>query len=98
MAASVLAAFKGDPDLALGNAVGSIICDTGLILGIACLINPLKIPRRIVNRQGWLQFGAGFLLVTACRPWTIGGNPFQIGGNLPQVMGIGFLILLLGYM
>ena len=31
-AGSVLAAFKGSPDLALGNAVGSIICDTGLIL------------------------------------------------------------------
>ena len=35
---SVLAAVQGRPGLALGNAVGSIICDTGLILGLACLI------------------------------------------------------------
>ena len=61
-AVSVLAALHGNPDLALGNAVGSIICDTGLILGVACLISPLTLPKDIVNRQGWLQFGAGFLL------------------------------------
>jgi cation:H+ antiporter len=34
-AVSVLAAVQGVADLALGNAVGSIICDTGLILGVA---------------------------------------------------------------
>ena len=57
---SVLAAVQGDPDIALGNAVGSIICDTGLILGTAALIAPLPLNRKIVNRQGWLQLGAGF--------------------------------------
>ena len=31
-AVSVLAAVRGNPGLALGNAVGSVICDTGLIL------------------------------------------------------------------
>ncbi len=97
-AVSVLAAFKGDPDVALGNAVGSIICDTGLILGIACLINPLKLPRDIVNRQGWLQFGAGFLLVAACWPWATGVNPFEVGGHLPQMMGFVFLVLLAVYL
>jgi cation:H+ antiporter len=97
-AVSVLAALGGNPDLALGNAVGSIICDTGLILGIACLINPLRLPREIVNRQGWLQFGAGLLLVAACWPWAGGGNPFQTGGSLPQMAGVVFLLLLVGYL
>ena len=97
-AVSVLAALGGDPKFALGNAVGSIICDTGLILGIACLINPLRLPRQIVNRQGWLQFGAGWLLVAACWPWAAGGNPFRVGGNLPQLVGVAFLVLLAGYL
>ena len=97
-AVSVLAALGGDPKFALGNAVGSIICDTGLILGIACLINPLRLPRQIVNRQGWLQFGAGWLLVAACWPWAAGGNPFRVGGNLPQLAGVLFLVLLAGYL
>ena len=95
-AVSVLAALQGDPGLALGNAVGSIICDTGLILGIAILISPPVLPRTILNRQGWLQFAAGVLLVAAC--WPVGANPFKQGGNLPQVYGFGFLLLLAGYL
>ena len=42
-AVSVLSAIQGKPGLALGNAVGSIICDTGLILGLASLIGPLPL-------------------------------------------------------
>lgn len=87
-AVSVLAAVQGSPGLALGNAVGSIICDTGLILGIAILISPLKLDPHIVNRQGWLQLGAGVLLVAAIVP----------GGRLTQTMGFVFLALLAGYL
>ena len=43
---SVMAAVRGNPDLALGNAVGSIICDTGLIIGIAALISPLVLEQK----------------------------------------------------
>ena len=97
-AVSVFAAVQGDPDIALGNAVGSIICDTGLILGTAALIAPLPLNRKIVNRQGWLQLGAGFLLVIACLPFGSLGTTFVEGGRLPQVMGFVFLILLAAYM
>ena len=97
-AVSVFAAVQGDPDIALGNAVGSIICDTGLILGTAALIAPLPLNRKIVNRQGWLQLGAGFLLVLACLPFGSLGTTFSVGGRLPQVMGFVFLILLAAYM
>lgn len=100
---SVLAALAGDPQIALGNAVGSIICDTGLILGIACLIAPLPIDRSIANRQGWMQFGAGFLLVGMCVPWGNLGNMFDLnnpngGGNLPQAGGWVLVALLVAYM
>ncbi len=91
-AVSVLAAIKGNPDFALGNAVGSIICDTGLILGTAALIAPLPLNRRIVNRQGWLQLGAGVLLVVSCL--FVGTE----GRHLPQFMGFAFLVLLIAYM
>lgn len=91
-AVSVLAAIKGNPDFALGNAVGSIICDTGLILGTAALIAPLPLNRRIVNRQGWLQLGAGVLLVVSCL--FVGTE----GRHLPQFMGFAFLVLLIAYL
>lgn len=64
-AVSVTAAVKGEPDLALGNAVGSIICDTGLILGLCAFISPLPFNRDFINRQGLIQVGSGFLLVVS---------------------------------
>ena len=97
-AVSVLAALQGSPGLAMGNAVGSIICDTGLILGLACLLKPLPFTRAVVNRQGWAQFGCGVLLVTMCVPW---GNPLSVfsdGGNLSQRGGFVLVGLLLVYM
>ena len=94
---SVLAAIQGSPDIALGNAVGSIICDTGMILGSACLISPLQLDRKIVNRQGWFQLFAGLLLVAAAFPFAEAGTVFTNGGRLPRVGGFIFLGLLALY-
>ena len=87
-AVSVLAAVQGRPEIALGNAVGSIICDTGLIIGLATLWGPLPLDRRVVNRQGWVQFCAGLLLVAACIPFFPMRRVFLQGGMLPQFMGM----------
>ena len=84
-AVSVLAAVQGRPGLALGNAVGSIICDTGLILGLACVIAPLKLDRKIVNRQGWIQLGAAVALVVGTFPWLSSGAVFSSGGGIAPV-------------
>ena len=63
MFVSVLAAWTGNPGLALGNGVGSIICDTGLIFGLMCIISRIPVKRFILNRTGWVQVGAATLLV-----------------------------------
>jgi len=97
-AVSVLATFQGRSGMALGNAVGSIICDTGLILGIACLIAPLRFDPGVVTRQGWVQLACGVLLVVACLPWTVPIAALTTGGNLPQIGGWFFLGLLTLYM
>ncbi|HDZ23136.1 MAG TPA: sodium:calcium antiporter, partial [Desulfobacteraceae bacterium] len=47
---SVMAAWMGDPGLALGNGVGSIIADTGLIFGLTCLLATVPVNRYILNR------------------------------------------------
>lgn len=97
-AVSVLAAVEGAPGLALGNAVGSVIADTGLILGLACLIAPLRLDPRIVSRQGWIQLGAGLLLVLLCVPWGDLERTFREGGSLPQNAGFLLLGLLAAYL
>ena len=95
---SVLAALNGNPDIALGNAVGSVICDAGLILGTACLIAPLPLNKKVVNRQGWVQFGAGVLLVLFCLPYTDLGNVFETNATLPQWAGFILVSGLVVYM
>jgi cation:H+ antiporter len=65
-AVSVMAAWSGQPGLALGNAVGSIIADTGLIFGIGCLMTVLPADRFVLSRQGWVQFGSALLLCGLC--------------------------------
>lgn len=93
-AVSVFAAVKGRPEIALGNAVGSIICDTGLILGLITLFAPISLKSSVIHRQGWFQLLAGVLLVASCIPFFSDTNIFKTGGILPQQMGIVFLILL----
>lgn len=65
-AVSVLAAWQGDAGLALGNGVGSIIADTGLIFGVGCLMTRLPADKFVLNRQGWVQFGSGVMLAGIC--------------------------------
>jgi cation:H+ antiporter len=81
----------------MGNAVGSIICDTGLILGIATIINPLPFKKSVVSRQSWNQFGAGMLLVLTAFVFGGGIKSINNGGSIPQVMGWVFLGILVLY-
>jgi len=51
MVVSAMAAFDGSPDLALGNALGSNIVNTGLILGVTALIAPIAVHSKLVKRE-----------------------------------------------
>lgn len=51
MVVSAIAALDGNPGLALGNALGSNIVNTALILGITALIAPLIVHSRIIRRE-----------------------------------------------
>lgn len=89
---SVLAAVNGNPDLALGNAIGSIIADTGLIIGLAALIGRLPVDQIVVQRQGKIQVWSGILLAFVSLPFLSGGS-----GNISRWVGWLFLGLLITY-
>lgn len=95
MFVSVMAAWTGNPGLALGNGVGSIICDTGLIFGLMCIISRVPVRRYILNRTGWVQVGAATLLVLVAllALWLNPGAPV-----LGRGVGALFLVLLVGYL
>ncbi len=94
---SVLAALRGSPGLALGNAVGSIIADTGLILGLALLLGPVPIEHALVRRQSWIQFTSAVVLVVVCVPFLQLETILIEGGRMPRAVGFVFLVLLALY-
>ena len=92
---SVMAAFMGNSGLALGNGVGSIIADTGLIFGLTALVAAPPVNKWILNRTGWWQLGSAVLLVA------LAGIAVLISPSDPRIgrwMGILLLLLLAVYM
>ena len=92
---SVMAAWLGNPGLALGNGVGSIIADTGLIFGLTCLLTTVPVNHFILNRTGWVQVGAATLLViiSLIVLAIVPGQP-----TLNRWVGFLLLFFLVGYM
>ncbi|HHY14039.1 MAG TPA: calcium/sodium antiporter [Thermoanaerobacterales bacterium] len=60
---SLIASFQGHPGMAIGNPVGSIICNIGLILGICILIKPYNINRKVLFYKEFIMIGAGLLVL-----------------------------------
>ncbi len=63
---SILAAFHGTPDIAVGNVVGSNIFNIGMVLGAAALVTPLVVHGAAVRLEWPVMFLAswiGFLLM-----------------------------------
>ncbi|WP_028114079.1 MULTISPECIES: calcium/sodium antiporter [Ferrimonas] len=48
---SAVAALNGAEGLSVGNAIGSNIINTGLVLGICALITPLMVSRQFLKRE-----------------------------------------------
>ena len=94
---SVMAAYMGNPGLALGNGVGSIIADTGLIFGLTCILAAVPVNRFILNRTGWVQVGSATLLVLIA----VGALLMAPDGQEPMLgrwVGFFFLVLLADYL
>jgi len=92
---SVMAAFMGNAGLALGNGVGSIIADTGLIFGLTSLVTRVPVQRYILNRTGWVQVGVATLLVGIAITKRLYNPDMPVLG---RGVGIFFLVLLAVYL
>ncbi|WP_027881385.1 calcium/sodium antiporter [Meiothermus rufus] len=87
LAASVVAALRREPDIALGNIVGSNIFNILGILGLTALVQPIDLPWASIQRDMAVMLGASLLL------W-----PFLVtGARLGRREGAVFLALYAAY-
>ncbi|MEL6351530.1 MAG: calcium/sodium antiporter [Cyanobacteria bacterium J06627_28] len=63
LAVSLNASLIGKADIALGNVVGSNICNILLILGISSLISPLVVAQQLVRLDVPIMIGVSALLM-----------------------------------
>ncbi|MFO7933560.1 MAG: calcium/sodium antiporter [Bacteroidales bacterium] len=83
---SLQAAIRGFPEIAMGNVVGSNISNILLVLAITAMIFPVAVPEKSVRRD-WPMMMLGSVLLFV----------FVLDGRLSRLEGVGFLLLLTGY-
>ncbi len=69
---SVVSAFKGKSMIAVGNVIGSNICNIGMVLGLAALFGPITCHRAVVRREIPIMIGVSIYLLLISLNSTIG--------------------------
>ena len=87
MMVSVQAALSGSPDISLGNVVGSNICNTVLVLGIAAVIFPIACNSSHIRRDVFVGVVAALFLT---------GLSFT--GVINRFAGIAMVSILIAYL
>ena len=85
LAVSVMSAYEGQADLALGNVVGSNIFNVLFILGISALIVPLVVNQQLIRFDVPVMIGVSFLLLALCLDMSLS----RVDGLL--LLALGFL-------
>lgn len=90
LSVSMMAALQGRPEMALGNAIGSVVCNSGLALALCGMVSATAIP--IIPHVR--RVSGGFLL--AVSTLTFGFVAFD--GTLNRWEGIVLVLLFFGYL
>ncbi len=85
---SVIAAYLGHSEIALGNAVGSVICDDGIAMALAAFLAPtaILINCRTLKVVGLFLLSIDFLAYFLVR-----------NGQIGRAEGLVFLLILVAY-
>ena len=82
------ASFHGNPNTAIGNAIGSNITNIALVLGITALLHPLSVSSSTIKREIPL-----ILAITALAYWMLSDNHFSFNEGL--ILIIGFFVYII---
>jgi len=87
---SIKSALAGSPDIAIGNVVGSNICNLALILGLTAIITPIPVGRNSI-RIDWPFAMIGSVLLYF---WMSDGVIELFGGIILVIMMIGYTVFI----
>lgn len=87
LAVSVSAAFSGNPDISVGNVVGSNIANIGLILGVCACILPLNVNNQLLKVDTPIMVAAALVITV----------PFLMFSGMNRIIGAVLFIALLAY-
>ena len=83
---SVVAARRGENDIALGNVVGSNIANLLLILGVTAVIQPIPVADHVIRLDALVMAGFALLLI-----------PFVLDRQISRREGAMFVTAYMGY-
>ncbi|MBL91557.1 MAG: sodium:calcium antiporter [Myxococcales bacterium] len=87
LVASLVAAFRNQEDMAVGNIIGSNIYNIGCVLGLTSMIKPIGVDPQLVQNDAMMMLGVAFVLFPM-------GVIFK---GLPRWSGVVYLASLGGY-
>lgn len=91
LAVSLTASFRGEANIALGNVVGSNICNVLLILGVSALIAPLKVAQQLVRLDVPIMIGVSLLTLL----FALDGQIGRSDGVIMFLGGLAYTVFLL---
>ncbi len=84
---AVYTALTGYFDIGLGVALGSIICNIGLMTGLSAIIKPLKVTRNMILRDGIFSLVVPILILALSHD-----------GQITRIDGLALFLLFIPYL
>jgi cation:H+ antiporter len=94
---NIFASYAGNPDLAIGNVVGSNIANILLILGTSAMIVPLTVHRTIVIREIPMSLLASIALILMVNDAAIDGLSFSTISRVDGMLLLCFFAVFMYY-
>lgn len=94
-AVSTGAAIQKNPDISLGNIIGSCIANLFLVLGLSAIIRPIKIKKGILKREAPIMLGATVILLLASLLGLL-DEYHLIGGSVFIILFAVFVLFFIG--
>lgn len=94
LASSIVAARKNQPDIALGNVLGSNLFNTLAVIGIAGIIHPLEVPSEVFSRDLLVLIIMSLALFIFCMGFKQAGKISRLEGALLVSAYIGYTVWL----